>query len=62
MTIHKVTGNGIVWRLDADDKREEGTDSDFMMGNGHFILYGDNPMAMDAEMARCMSIKKTIIH
>ena len=58
MTIHKVTDNGIVWRLDAHDKREAGTDRDFMMGNGHFTLYGDNPRSMDAEMARCMSIKK----
>ncbi len=62
MTIHKVTDNGIVWRLDADDKRDAGTDSDFMMGNGHYTLYGDNPRAMDAEMALRMSIKKTIIH
>ena len=61
MTIHKSTENGIIWKLDADDKQRGSTDNDFMMGNGHFIIYGKNPRAMDAEMARIASIKKPFI-
>lgn len=61
MTIHKSTENGIIWKLDADDKQRNSTDNDFMMGNGHFIIYGNNPRAMDTEMARIASIKKPII-
>ena len=62
MTVHKSTGNGIIYKLDDDDKRRENTDRNYMMGNGHFTIYGNDPKTMDSEMARCMSIKRTIIH
>ena len=61
MIIHKLTDNGIIWKLDNDDKRKANTTCDFMMGNGHYTLYGGNPRAMDAGLARCMAIKKPII-
>lgn len=52
MTIHRMTGNGIIWKLDADDKKRYNTDCDFMMGNRHYSIYGDNLRAMETEMAR----------
>ena len=62
MVLHKSTDNGIIWKLDDDDKRRAKTDQNYMMGNGRFTIYGNDPRFMDAEMARCMSITKPIIY
>ena len=53
---------GESWKLDDDDKRRAKTDQNYMMGNGRFTIYGNDPRFMDAEMARCMSITKPIIY
>lgn len=62
MTIHRTTDNGIIWKLDADDKKRYNTDCDFTMGNRHYSIYGDNPRAMETEMERIMNTKTTIIY
>ena len=62
MELYKSTDNGIIWKLDDDDKRRANTDRNYMMGNGRFTIYGNDPRFMDAEMARCMSITRTRIY
>ena len=61
MELYKSTDNGVIYKLDDDDKRRDNTDKNYFMGNGHFCFYGNDPLWMDVEMARCMSIKRTII-
>lgn len=55
MELYKSTDNGIIYKLDDDDKRRYNTEQNFFMGNGHFGIYGNDPKWMDAEMARCAS-------
>lgn len=62
MELYKSTDNGVIWKLDDDDKRRDNIDQNYMIGNGRFIIYGNDPRGIDAEMARCMSITKPRIY
>lgn len=62
MKTYKSTDVGMVMQLDADDKMRYGTEWDFFISNGHYTISGNNPLALEAEMKRVLSIKRTIIY
>ena len=62
MELYKSTDNGVIWKLDDDDKRRANTDQNYMIGNGRSTIYGNDPRGIDAEMARCMRITKPNIY